>query len=453
MSFISKASLIINLDGKQCLLNGNKLTKIKKLESISGSRVIVTDFNGALVRVDSVSVDKKYAAAIIEKKIRDSGETDGASKVILLDSKTTAKTTRCLYTAVAVDTFASYCSTAAKHKDHHLIVPLPKLLLKFAKTKGNALNVVLFQSQNYIDLLIVNEGQAIASQRVISSSLDEADWLRAINYLATEIIQISSEIETAISNISWFDWNYEQHCISTNNINLAKKLSLILTLPVEQIPTAKITYQSKSIYSALPTLLTLASSFDSISTPIIKTLYISERALPWAAAFLLGISAALIAMGQHWQQTTQNISQQVQTQQLQIDAKYLTELEIETKVYQSTNQQKQDFDFINNLYQAVALPPIMTMMTDIRNALPNGVRISAVSLKTEKNLNGQIESVGFLVEGRINKPLTKINADLAHIVNKLQQIGYQVQENGLLNKNNYHIFQLLLTVKGVNSEV
>jgi hypothetical protein len=91
------------------------------------------------------------------------------------------------------------------------------------------------------------------------------------------------------------------------------------------------------------------------------------------------------------------------------------------------------------------MPSIAKMMSDVKQSMPEGVKVSLLALNNDKK-DLASSPTGFIVEGRIFKPLAETNNDLEYISQQLTQRGYRVHENGVINKDNNHVFRLLLTI-------
>ncbi|NQY26815.1 MAG: hypothetical protein HRT92_06510 [Piscirickettsiaceae bacterium] len=446
MSFPLDTSVILDLAAKQWLLKANQLIELNDLTEVKGPKVIITDFGDSLTRVDTVMSSKQYAEAIIEKSLRDRGDTDGASKVLILDSETNANTTRSLFTAVSADQFAKYWTLAAQHSDHCLLVPITSVLLRLAKSQGKGCHAVVLHYAQHIDMLITFNGSARASLRVSSSSMDEDDWQRAINYIAAEMKQVAVDVGHELNSVNWLDWNPDSS--ETATLNLSDKLTDALGLPVTVLESKELKLSTGSqIKTALPAVINSAKATDAINGLTDKSLFYTERALPWLAGLLLAFSGALAASGVYWQNLAQTQQQQTTHFLANVDESQLLIMQERTIAYKNeyTSKQQGDYAFVAKMQQALALPSIAAMMNDIRESLPKGVKVSLLAIDHGSQKNAA--PTGFIIEGRIFKSLAETNADLEYMTQRLIEHGYHVQDNGLVNKENNHVFQLILTME------
>jgi hypothetical protein len=446
MSFPLDTSMVLDLAGKQWLLKGKSLVAIADINEVNGPRVIVTDFGDALTRVETIAGVKQYAEAIIEKRLRDQGDTDGASKVLILDSESNSNTTRALYTAVSAEKFAQYWSFAKQHSDHCLLIPIAALMLRLAKSKGKGCHAAVMQYEQHVEMLITLNGHSYASLRVTSSSMANDDWQRAINYLAAEMQQVAVNCGREIDSVTWVDWNPELF-EDAEQLGLPAKLSATLAMSVNPLTPKKLSHGKLQFSSGLPALLNMAKSTDAISSAVAKSLYYAERALPWVAGILLAASGALIASGIYWQNAAQNQQQQAVNLLSTVDSSALKLMQDKTAAFKQEFDSKQadDYVFISKLQSTIAMPSIAKMMSDVKQSMPEGVKVSLLALNNDKK-DLASSPTGFIVEGRIFKPLAETNNDLEYISQQLTQRGYRVHENGVINKDNNHVFRLLLTI-------
>ncbi|MDX1351749.1 MAG: hypothetical protein R3254_01965, partial [Thiomicrorhabdus sp.] len=164
---------ILHLDNQYWLLEGKKASLIDSIETLSGPKVVLSDFNNALTGIETVHQGSSYAAAIIEKQLRSRGDMEGASQVLVLQQQKAASAQHVFYAAIPINEYAGYLETIKNESDHCLYVPLWSAMLKVAD-KG--LSIVVMQHGGVLDVLMVNSGFAVHSIRVSSASYGGQDW-------------------------------------------------------------------------------------------------------------------------------------------------------------------------------------------------------------------------------------------------------------------------------------
>jgi hypothetical protein len=446
VSILLDYSIVLDLAGKHWLFKRNRLRLLNSINEVKGPKVVVTDFGESLTRVDTIVGTRQYADAIIEKRLRDQGDTDGVSKVLIIDAETNSNTTRVLYTAVSAETFGTYWMLAAQDSDHCQLIPMASLMLRLAQSQGKGVHAVVLQYEQHIEMIITMDGRSQSSLRVSSSSMDDDDWQRAISYLAAEMKQAAITINQEIETVSWVDWN-PLLSKEFNILSLSKKLTVALGQKVTTLHPESIAYDKHEMSSEMPTLLKMLKSKDAINSFSDKLFYYSELTLPWIAGIFLALSGALFASGVYWQQSAQNLQQQRANLLVDFDDSSLQSMQDKITIFRDKfdSRKKSDFEFVEKLQGAIHLPSIATLMNDVKASLPKGVKISLLALDVNKN-DKAAAPIGYVVEGRILKSISDTNRDVEYMTQQLIKRGYHVQDNGLINKESNHIFQLLLTV-------
>jgi hypothetical protein len=443
----SGSTAIIDLDGKRWALNGDHVVAIENIDDVEGSTLVFSDFEGAFTRVESVASEKRYSAAIIEKQLRDRGDTDGVSNVLLIAAKTTSHTTNVLYTAVAAERFTNYCNRAVRQKDHCLLIPMLSVLYRYGMSVSGESSAVLLQYGANLYVLLISRGQPVSCISVTASGAEAEDWDRALHYLGDQIKHVNNTLKPPLAEIQWFSWDPNG---TTEGQGLSDKLGDILDIPVRQAAECSLTLDKKGFTSSLPSLLRFAHVNDDVSGNRNKILYLSERILPWAAALLLGISCALFAAGHYWQGTTLQYEQLTAKFQQQVSADEVVGISAQVaskQLYSQTDAGKALFSFVQHLHQALFLPSLPKIVADIRAATPAAMRVSRITLVPDQKIP-QI-----IVDGQIDQDLQMANNDIGSLISGLRERGYHVQDNGLLANDLSKHFQIVLIMNGAQNEI
>ncbi|MCK9175620.1 MAG: hypothetical protein M0O96_10140 [Desulforhopalus sp.] len=441
------STAIIDLEGKHWALNGGHLVALENINDADGPKWIFTDFERAFKHVESVASEKRYAAPILEKKLRDRGDTDGVSKVLLIAARTTAKTTSVLYTAVATECFSSYWTMAARQKDHCLLIPMLSVLYRYALSTSCQNVAVLLQYGLNFDVLLLSKGSPISCISVTSSGPEPDDWERALHYLASEIQKVTSAMKPSLPEIRWFSWDPEG---TTQGQGLANKLQDILEIPVQQSEEYRLILKGKSFQTSLPALLDHARASDQVSGGSSKILYLSERLMPWAAALVLGLSCALFAASHYWQDAARQNEQQAAhfRQQINVDEiAGISEQVARKQQHLQASEEQTEFSFVSHLHKTLLLPSLPEIIGDIRTATPAAIKVSGITLVPDQE-NSQI-----IIDGQIDKDLQAVNNDVDFFISGLRARGYNVRDKGLLAKDRSNLFQIVLTLNGAQHEI
>lgn len=437
------SSAIIDLGNQRWALQNNTVIALSNNDEIAGPVFCISDFGAALQRVENVAAPKRYTAAILEKTLRDRGDTDGASKLLLSSTDNVAGTTRALYTAVPAERFSHYWQHANQHHDHYLLIPQLSLLLRQARKIKEKHPIILFQHGCHIDMLILNEGKPMAFLRVSASGSEQSDWERTLRFLLSELNHLQNDQELTLNNAYWFDWDPEGVGIPgwiCDWLHTNAGLNIIKEEPVS------LNYNGEVIQSSLPALLQHCSSLDAVNAPTAQTVFWSERILPFAAMIMLSISVALAALSVQWgnrgdiqQDQISRLSQQINASDLQNISRQITQTD--------TASQSTQHAFVKRLHLARTMPPLPRVIADIRNLAPEHSHITGLQL----DLKGANPIL--ILEGWISAEPVVVNRMLQRLIHDLNSRGYQVTDNGILAQKQRSLFQLELTLKESRHEI
>lgn len=437
------STAIIDLGNQRWALQNTTVFALNSSDEIAGPVFCISDFGAALQRVENVAAPKRYSAAILEKTLRDRGDTDGTSKILLSSADNVAGTTRALYTAVPAERFGQYWQHANQHRDHYLLIPQLSLLLRQARTLKEKHPVILFQHGCHIDMLVLNEGKAVATLRVSASGSEQNDWDRTLRFLLSELNHLQNEQELTLKNAYWYDWDPEGLGIPDwicDWLQTNAGLNIIKEEPVS------LHYNGETIQSSLPTLLHSCTSLDAVNSPTTHAVFWSERLLPFAAMIMMSISVALIALSVQWgnrsdiqQDQISHLNEQINTSDLQSISRQLAQTD--------NPAQSAQHEFIKRLHQATTMPPLPNVMADIRNLLPAQSHITGLQL----DLKGPNPIL--VLEGWISAEPVVVNRMLQRLIRDLNSHGYPVKDNGILAQKQRSLFQLELMLEESRHEI
>lgn len=442
------ATVLIELDGQRWALEGLNspegatLRRLRSQEHPYGPVVHVTDFGGALQGVEQVSTARRYAAPIIEKLLRDRGDAEGTSRVLVLDSETRAGATRALYHAVPTDRYEEYRKLAASHGDHHLQLSHLTLLLHLARRRRERVVGVLFQHGRHVDVLITLEGSPRACFRVTASGTAFADWQRALGFLTQELRSLQNRMEMTVERLVWVDWNPGE---GTGTEALRQWLAEHSGLAVVPEPAVSISHEHGTLESALPVLVQQTPLRRAINPPLDRVLWAGERLLPWAAVVMVGISAALALAGMQWQ--GQARAHEASLQVMEGQYREVDQQAIRAHLREAVALPAADTVFVDRIATASALPSLAAVVADIRQVMPETGRLTRLSLDRE---GGEAR---LIVEGWVDAAPQQLNSAVEQIIVALMALGHTVRDNGLMSREQRNLFQLELDLEEYHGEV
>lgn len=437
---------VIDLDGQRWALRSGIATRLGHEEKVRGPQVHYTDFGSALIGVEQVTTSRHYAAPIIEKLLRDRGESESTSKVLVIGSDTRGGATRALYHAVPSDGFDTYQQLAEKHNDHHLLVSHLSLMLQQGRKLPGRAVCVLFQHGVNIDVLLLIDGNAHNCFRVTASGSGDAEWQRALRFLADELRLLQDRLETNIDTCQWTDWNPGvEPDLETDTGKLCQWIEEYTGITLEKTPAVNFTVDGQQRSASLPAWLDGSACRAAINQPFSRLLYWSERALPYAALVVAGVSVALALVAFQWRQ--QAVAMEASYQEITAVTSGINLSAVEAELMQSLQASPSTFALVDNVHRARTVASLASVVADIRDAIPSACRLASLRLDNTGN------ETRLIVEGWVDADPTSINQYVESFIGALNARGYVVSDNGLMSRRQRSMFQLEMRIDGVNSEV
>ena len=436
---------VIDLDGQKFALVGRELKPVDDFTKLTGSVIVISDFNCALQRAETISAEKRFAEAIIEKQLRERGDADGSSKVVIVSANTVAKKTHALYTSIPSDEFSTYWSMTAGHNDHCLLVPMLSVLLRRLRAKKSATAALVFRVGNQLTLLSVKNKQPLHCIQVSSLSDSEADWQRAVSYLNNELREQGGLDDI---NVEWHSWA-PASTLHESDVESPFSLEQLFTersgLKVETAPSTTLVSAQGEFKTSLPCLLKSVDVVDRVNGFEPLAFFKLEQALPWMAALLFGLSAALYLVSENWQSVEQTNAQVVQQLKGQVDQQRLGEMRAAIQDNSQPIQTligEENLRLLSQLSDTVDKPTVPEVIFNIRQSVPDVLNITGIRLDSFQ------PTLQVTVEGNAGRDLSAANYALQLMIKSLRSKGYQVQDNGMAIKDKDNLFQLVLTLEG-----
>ncbi|MCP4595126.1 hypothetical protein [Neptuniibacter sp.] len=434
--------LAIDLAGKTYTLDGRQLSLCEDMTQISGPLIVLSDLKTSQYKIETVSAKKRYAAAILERELRERGDVDGPCKVHLVDAKATSNQTECLYTSVEAEVFADYWQILDKRSDHCLIVPFLALLFRYLSAKkGN--RALLFQYGHKVVLLGVSDAKPVICLQVNSTGDERSDWSRPLTFLANEIQNSDAKFD----EVEWHSWDPEGRFSS---LELDQMLSEQLDVPVVKAPESDVLYENGEFKSSLPSILKNIKASDAIADASGGVLFGAERFVPWAAAIALGVSLALFFQAQQWQsERTENLERYSMLKQ-QIDHNRFSSMQRQIAEEPDSLVAalgKPNVDLLNRVAASVERPSLPEIIVNIRQSVPDSLQVYGLRLDSFS------PEIQFTIEGNAGKDLQTANQSLALMSSSLRKQGYTVRDNGMLLKDGNNLFQIVVSLEGGHDEV
>ncbi len=431
---------VIDIDGKRWILNGRIITPVTRLKDITGAMVIISDFGGALQSSETVIAEKTHSEAIIEKQLRERGDSEGPSKVIIADSQSIAGTTHALYTSVPADLFSEYWTEVSEQKDHSLLIPVLALLYRRLLSLKTSSIALVFQSGRHLTFLTVKKGKPQHCLQVSSSSLLSSDWQRTVSYLASKIHDLP---DLVVEKVEWHSWKPSDD--SEDEILLNEMFAQATNLSVDLAKQKTIATPEGEFNSSIHLLLKTLKLSDTVNGTGAISLFRFEQYLPWVAAVILGVSVAAFGLSEQWNNEAKANNQLIVSLNNQIDEQKLDLMKQELNINVQSLEESlgpENISLLNILSATNDKPSLPNIILSIRQSVNSSLKITGM------RLDNFLPYVQFTIEGNAGRNLPEANSALELMINTLRSKGYGVIDNGMYIKNNDNMFQLVLTLEG-----
>ena len=416
---------------------------VEALAQCADSQVrLLTDWGpGAVFGLSTVNGPASTAAAVLEKQLRDSGETDDIAHILVHQSLSRMGSTELVYSAVPIKTWRRYQQVAAAHPQLALLHDWVRTLMGWAKAHDVSSGTLLVLHVKGLDVLVLEQGRVRAldrlqvfhdaaeapdrlGQRVVSMvrDLDAADQASTGAMSHPAVLLVCGGAEAALAH-------------------LVPALSPMLVSEVwaEQPEQARAALPQITVQPLDWSSLTCALALrQAVNRPLDKLAVWADRWVPTIgmAAFALACIMALTAAVMHYQtqvgmaaisgdvKKTQALWQKLNTDIGAADQVAVTQKEMRNWVQLRTGSSK--------------LPDMAMVLEQVRSALPPGMVIDEVGLVVEK------DSHLVTVIGHATQIEDSLRSESA-LAQSLQGNGFTLQKRDLLLREGQPKFKLSMT--------
>lgn len=397
--------LLVTPQGWSSFAQG-ELHPVAPWPDLKGSAVVVVDFADAQVGVQSSKGKAEYAAALIEKAVRDEGAVEGPLKVFVHKQVRHTDSSQSLYTAVGLEDWQQFETWAARQTDHCLIVPAVALLAASGLDEKIRL---LRVGQNLYGYAESDSRLHFASAAALGS--DATDFVAP---LRTVVAQLRASGFKGSNDVRWGaaladDLASEQ--------DLVAQLSAFGVGDARLMPHEAFRAGAGKSVSAIPGLLAgldgslLAASFV-------------ERLAWWSERYVLPLTALVavvtLGLGGFALYAEQMIARERQTTDaLQGEMQQLRARVEKVTAAQAGAVNGGDLAFARQLGFAATHDPIR-MLTTVRRAAGSTVRVQRVQLaKLDQSSKARFRVDGVVANGS--------SAELSRFLGELRAQGWQAE--------------------------
>lgn len=396
---------VISLEGRWYALEGDRLEELPAFPSLDGPLRVLADFNGALLGSERLDARPAYAAALIERRLRDDGLVGGQAHMILHRNRRVGGGCQVIFTAVETDSWQRYCTWLEKRSDVTELIAVGGVMASLL----NRHSAVVVQSGAKLHWLS-NGVDGPEVFRVAAYSDASEDVAAAVASLVERIEQSAKELE---GNVLWCDLL----CEPVAGDAARQAFSQQSGLRTEQAPSREFSdSEGRARRSAAPWLLAESGILQIANPPAERLAAIAQRAMPFAAAATLVLAVGMAAMGWYWQSQYQQIAER--PAELRSD---IERLESQTRAIGSRADRlpanRQTLAFLERMVDVAGQPDLVEWVQMVSQAAEGRVAIYRLQLSER--------SPGLRVEG-ISEPGAGGVDHLSSFIAALRFGGYAV---------------------------
>lgn len=413
-------------------------------QSVDGPVRLLTDWGpGAVFGVSTVMAGSSTAAAVLEKQLRDQGETDDISHLLVHQSQTRMGSTQLVYTAVPIKTWRRYQQVVANHPQLVLMYDWVHTLMFWAKTQDLINGTLLVLHPEGLDVLVMEEGRVRALDRLTIFQDERDAWSR----MGQCVVSLLRDLDVSDTGVN-FAINQPAMVVVCSGAEtfLTQFIGGLSPLVISKVwaqapelvqifpPIAPLRVQ----HLAWVALITSLPLRQAVNRPLDKAAVWADHWVPvvGVAAFGLSFIMAITASVMHYrtQLGFASISgdaqkTQKQWQTLNADVDQAEKLAIQQKEVREWVQQRVNSDKV---------PDMVMVMQRIKNSLPPGMLIDEIGLVVEKDTH-LVTVIGHasLVEDALRSESALAQA--------LQGDGFVLKKRDLLLREGQPKFRLSMT--------
>lgn len=427
---------VLELDDECYCLRGDRLESIGSGTEVTGDKWIVSDFEGATTQVMTVDAPIRYVAAVIEKRLRESGALIAGGRVLICRKhRRSSRATEAFFVNVPSALYAKYAAAADDDDSHQPLFALPMLLSRELESlRSKKPVVVLLVHDRHVDTLVGNARRTYGAFRA-SWHRSGGDTRNLIENLANGLRRIEQENNIKLKNIHCHYWLLEHR----DDAEWTQELADEMGIPRVQAKLCRLEAEESRYYSSVPSLLAKLSISDSVSTPTQKSLYRAQAIMPWAMAALVVISLLALARTFGWNQQTRSL-----VAESAIIEDSLVPPEPEPEVLKAAYEEP--LALADTLGRAQIVPPLESVLAQMSASVSNRMTFDEVVIEYPEDkprvtlkLIGRSEKLGdgegvptfnaFLAALR-HRDYVVVNSELKMAVN---DFSFLVQLEGSLN--------------------
>lgn len=400
---------VIELNGNHYRCTEDKLEQIEGLKDVRGDVWFVSDFGEAVSRAVTIETPFKYADIMVRKSLQETGDFDEPLSIVThWKKKRDANTTDIFFTAFSARLFHLLIDRTKAVEDNVLVFPVYSILHKVIKNMRHPQPVaVIFQHDRFAEIVIGTRDKIFFAERCVAFDDSEEQISTLWNMLGTEIQNAETENLIKVDKVLFLTW------IDTKTLPESFEETQGVLCPMEEETLA---FEGETYSISFLKAFRMMSGYESVSGPMEKTSYYSEKILPFINIFLL-LAIVLLFSGFFWYGHRADQIEETLQEKIAMASDFQTKAGISEVPYKET------FDFIKELDRYQKTPSFKQALEDITEALPG--QMTADVLKADYDANTMRIEIFVKTEALFDTAYKGYQSFLS----TMEQKGYDVEKH------------------------
>ncbi|MBO8084440.1 MAG: hypothetical protein J7D61_00195 [Marichromatium sp.] len=436
----------IDLGGRALRIAGDRAQPLDLDAPPTAPLWLLTDYQGAAFGVMLVNSRVADIAPIIEKRLRDQGEIDAYSRVIVHQRTRLRDAYRVFYTVVPLDVWTRYQKRVKTSDQHQVLIPLGAAMLAWALRRGRASHLLVLLQPDDISFMVVIDKQVMLAERmpVLAGSDPTLVAERLYRQLNDQGFGRAYPLPPHATLIGHGEFTEE-----TGTRLLDALQRRFPGMDWGRLGAACTIDHDPDFQSALPALLETSSEAIADATPAQRAQLLLLSLLPWMGLSFLVLAAALAWQGTRWSEQARTLEQRLAEQRIAVADLDEVEARLQRTHQDSIATAEQAADVLALLeLQSLRdrVPPLPRLVRDVQRSLPEGLALQELSVVVE-------DGVAMVVLTGSSAAFYPTMEKERHLVEALGQRGYRVVDQTIQAGNSgENTFSLAAIWRGARGE-
>ena len=359
--------LLVTAEGWRWLGADGRAQWVEPFPTIKSPTSVLVAFENAYTGVMRFEGQAQYAAAFIERQVRQEGWLEGVGHVVLHRLERSHGGGLAFYTAVRLDAWQQIQSWAGQQSDHCLVYPANALLGGVEEGACRVLRI-----GRHLRFLVRN-AEGLFTQDAVGASADPDDMMVAADTLGGDLMR---QVNTAsLGSVEWIAAAADGR---DGEQRIADAMAERAGVGISLAPLASYADDQQETLSAVPNCLRQLGVSAAVNRPMDKLAWWQEAAAAPVAAAILVLALALGGAGEYWRQVASG--ERDQAEAYLADARELRGEFEDTDLAEDRKALRAASEFIGPMVERAPFVP-GRLLEDIQAARSGDLRIHRVLLQ------------------------------------------------------------------------